>query len=145
MCWTIPNIFLTVFCIERMWTWELYLISSSCRIILKTEIVRTVTGLGIFKHDTVTVVGMGTDNSHAVVISQFQIFFINFRHFFYCHNTTAGYNIYAQSIFQIIINRFFCNFFGHKNTKWLLGRVSNQFNSNVVRVASLSVLLILLN
>ncbi len=44
---------------------------------LKTEEIRTVSGLGIFKHDTVCIIGLVGDYGQAVVILQFQIFFID--------------------------------------------------------------------
>lgn len=43
--------------------------SSDC-IILKTEIIRTVAGLCIFKHDPVTVVCLVADDSETVVVSE---------------------------------------------------------------------------
>lgn len=46
------------------------LITSSCSIVLKTEIVRTVAGLSIFEHDPVTVVGVGTDNRIRAFLSK---------------------------------------------------------------------------
>ena len=52
-----------------------------CGIVLKAEIVGPVTGLCIFKHDPVFVVGLAADHRKAVIISHIQVFLVNFRHF----------------------------------------------------------------
>ena len=66
-------------------------------IIIKTEIVRAVPGLGIFKHHTIAVVGLAADHCHAIIIIciHLQIFFINLCHLFYCHDSFAVYNRHA--------------------------------------------------
>lgn len=79
-------------------------------IILEPEIIRTVAGLGIFKHDPVAVVGLAADDCKAVVVSQLQIFLIDFRHLFHRHGPFAGDDGYMKHMFQIFINGILCNF-----------------------------------
>lgn len=45
------------------------------------------------------------------IVSKIQIFFINFSHLFYGHDTFTCDNGNSKSIFQIIVNRLFCNLF----------------------------------
>ncbi len=40
----------------------------SYRIVIKPEIIGPVSGLGIFKHDTVTVISMAGNHCHAIII-----------------------------------------------------------------------------
>ena len=82
-------------------------------IVIKPEIVRTVPGLGIFKHYAVTVISMAGNDRHAIIIIRIhlQILFINLRHFFYRHDSFTVYNCHMQCLFQILINRIFRNFF----------------------------------
>ena len=67
-------------------------------------------GLGIFKHNSVAVIGLAADNGKAIVVAKFQIFFIYLRHFFNRHDPLAVDDGNMQGIFQIFINRVFCNF-----------------------------------
>lgn len=67
-------------------------------------------GLGVFKHNSVAVIGLAADNSETVIIAKIQIFFIYLGHFFYGHNTLAGDNGNVQGVFQIFINGIFRNF-----------------------------------
>lgn len=45
------------------------LYSTSCCIILETKIVWTMTGLSVFKHDSITVVGLATHYSKTIIIT----------------------------------------------------------------------------
>ena len=52
---------------------------------VKPEIIRAVARLGVLKQNAAAVEGLAADHSDAVVIQSvhFQIFLVNFRHFFY--------------------------------------------------------------
>ena len=80
-------------------------------VVIKTEIIGTVAGLGEFKHDPVAVVGMAADHGHAVVVLhvQMQVFFIDFRDFFHGNDPFAVYDGHMQGILYIVINGSFCN------------------------------------
>ena len=70
-----------------------------CGIVLKAEIVGPVTGLCIFKHDPVFVVGLAADHRKAVIISHIQVFLVNFRHFVHGHDPFAGDNGNVEGMF----------------------------------------------
>ena len=70
-------------------------------IVIKTEAVRAMPGLCIFKHDSIAVIGLAADNCKAVIIFPiyFQVSFINLCHFFDSHNALAVYNRHMQRFF----------------------------------------------
>lgn len=63
----------------------------SHRIIIETEMIRAVAGLGVLKHYAVTVIRLAADDSDTVVIPdiQVEIFFIDLSYFFDGHDPFA--------------------------------------------------------
>lgn len=63
----------------------------SHRIIIETEMIRAVAGLGVLKHYAVTVICLAADDSDTVVVPdiQVEIFFIDLCHFFDGHDPFA--------------------------------------------------------
>lgn len=60
-------------------------------IIIETEVIRAVAGLGVLKHYAVTVIRLAADDSDTVVVPdiQVEIFFIDLCHFFDGHDPFA--------------------------------------------------------
>lgn len=81
------------------------------RVFIKSEVVRAVAGLGVFKHNAVAVVGLAADNGHAVIVFrvQMQVFFVDFRYLFHRHYPFAVDDGHVQFIFQIVIDGVLCN------------------------------------
>lgn len=67
--------------------------------------IRSVTGLCVLKHDTVTVVSLAGNYGDTVIVSyvEMQIFFINLSYFFHGHNTLAVDDRHMKCMFQIFI------------------------------------------
>ena len=71
----------------------------------------SVSGLSIFKHNSVAVVGLTADNCYTIIVTdiQIEIFLINFCDFFYSHDSFTVYNSHMKRLFQILINRTLSN------------------------------------
>ncbi len=76
-------------------------------IVLEAEIIRAVAGLGVFKHDPVSVVGLAADDGQTVVISKLQVFLIDLRHLLHGHHPLAGHDRHAQLLLQIGVDGIF--------------------------------------
>lgn len=85
----------------------------SHRIIIETEVIRAVAGLGVLKHYAVTVIRLAADDSNTVVVPdiQVEIFFIDLCHFFDGHDPFAVDDRHVQRFFQIFIDGMLCDLF----------------------------------
>lgn len=85
----------------------------SHRIIIETEVIRAVAGLGVLKHYAVTVIRLAADDSDTVVVPdiQVEIFFIDLCHFFDGHDPFAVDDRHVQRFFQIFIDGMLCDLF----------------------------------
>ena len=85
----------------------------SHRIIIETEMIRAVAGLGVLKHYAVTVIRLAADDSDTVVVPdiQVEIFFIDLCHFFDGHDPFAVDDRHVQRFFQIFIDGMLCDLF----------------------------------
>lgn len=89
------------------------------RVVLEPEIVGAVAGLGKFKHFPLAVVGLACNNGKAIIIVEFQIFFIDLSHFLYGHDPFRCDDRFVKCIFDIIINRPFGNLWCKSGNKIL--------------------------
>ena len=73
--------------------------------LLKAEIVRTVSGTGVFKLHPVGVVGLAGHHGQAVEVIdiQVQVLLIDFRNVLYGKTAFAGDNGHVKFIFQVIV------------------------------------------
>ena len=80
--------------------------------------IRPVAGLGVLKHDPVTVVGLAGNHCHAVIVLSIhaQILFVDLGHLLHGHDPLAVYNGHVQRIFQILINGSLRDLFGESGT-----------------------------
>lgn len=108
----------------------------SHRIIIESEVIRAVAGLGVFKHHAVTVIRLAADDSDTVVVTdvQVQIFFINFRHFFDGHDPFAVDDRHVQGFFQIFIDGMFCNFLCQTRYSFFEKIVMVDDQRNIVKI-----------
>ena len=94
-----------------------------------------MSGLGIFKHDTVRIIGLVGDYGQAVVILQFQIFFIDLGGMLHRHGSFAGYDLHAQLFFNVVVNGAFRNLAGEAGNLGFQEHIDIQYQGFSVKVA----------
>ena len=70
----------------------------------RTEIIRAVPRLRVFKLNTVVIIGLIGNNGKTVIVFQIQIGFIHLSHMFHSHGTLACCDGHSKFIFQISID-----------------------------------------
>lgn len=78
---------------------------------MEREIFRLVARLGVFEHHTVRIKSIAGHHSQAVITVHKNQFPVLRRCLFHRDSAFAGDDLHFQFLFQISIDRFFCDFF----------------------------------